>query len=166
MSLEKQGPGAILILVILSTDKTQLTLFQNQSAYPVYLTIGNIQKDIHLKPSYHAQILVGYIPTTRLEHVKNLAAQHCALASMFHRCMCAVVAPLTSYSKTGVAMMSGNSVWHWCHPILVAYIGDYLEQVLVTCTYSSHCPKCTVPMDQPGDFTSFPLQDCEKASDI
>lgn len=166
MSLEKRGPGATLIPVILSSDKTQLTLFRNKSAYPVYLTIGNIRKDVRRKPSRHAQILVGYIPTTRLEHVKNLAARRRALANMFHSCMRAIVAPLTSYGETGVAMMSGDSVWRRCHPILAAYIGDYPEQVLVTCTYSGRCPKCTVPMDQLGDFTRFPLRDCEKASDV
>ena len=28
--------------VIISSDKTQLTQFQSKSAYPIYLTIGNI----------------------------------------------------------------------------------------------------------------------------
>ena len=166
MSLEKRGPGATIIPVILSSDKTQLTLFRNKSAYPVYLSIGNIRKDVRRKPSQHAQILVGYIPTTRLEHVKNLTGRRRALANMFHSCMRAIVAPLTSYGETGVAMMSGDGVWRRCHPILAAYIGDYPEQVLVTCTYSGRCPKCTVPMDQLSDFTSFPLRDCERASDV
>ena len=35
--LEKKEPGATIVPVILSTDKTQLTLFGNTQAYPVSL---------------------------------------------------------------------------------------------------------------------------------
>jgi hypothetical protein len=132
----------------------------------VYLTIGNIRKDVRRKPSRHAQLLVGYIPTARLEHVKNQAARRRALANLFHSCMHVIVAPITFYGETGVAMMSGDGVWRRCHPILAAFVGDYPEQVLVTCTYSGRCPKCTVPHDQLGDFISFPLRDCDEASEV
>jgi len=41
----KLPKGATLAPVIIATDKTQLTQFSgNKSAYPVYLTIGNIPK--------------------------------------------------------------------------------------------------------------------------
>ncbi|KAJ7083906.1 hypothetical protein C8R43DRAFT_826367, partial [Mycena crocata] len=58
--------GATLVPVIISTDKTQTTMFRNKSAYPVYMTIGNIPKDIRRKPSRQAYILIGYLPTSRL----------------------------------------------------------------------------------------------------
>jgi len=56
----------MIIPMIVSSDKTQLTLFCDKQAYPVYLTIGNIPKDIRQKPSCYAQLLVAYIPTTKL----------------------------------------------------------------------------------------------------
>src|SRR6202041_763924 len=43
---QDQTSGATIIPIIISSDKTQLTLFRNKSAYPVYMTIGNIPKDI------------------------------------------------------------------------------------------------------------------------
>lgn len=155
-----------VIPVILSSDTTQLTLFRAKSAYPVYLTIGNIWKDVHRKPSQHAQILIGYIPTTCLELVKNQAAHRCALANIYHSCMQVIVAPMTSYGETGIAMMSADCVWRQCHPILMAFVGDYPEQFLMTCTYSGHCPKYTVPHDQLGDFIKFPLRDRDRALDV
>ena len=132
----------------------------------MYLTIGNIRKSARRKPSRHAQILIGYIPVTRLEHVKNQAARRRALANLFHSCMQAIVAPITSYGETGIDMMSGDGVWRRCHPILAAFVGDYPEQALVTCTYNGRCPKCTVPPDQLGDFIRFPLRDLDKASEV
>ncbi|KAF8262257.1 hypothetical protein EI94DRAFT_1704905 [Lactarius quietus] len=45
-SLEVHRPGATVVPIIISSDKTQLMLFRGRTAYPVYLTIGNIPKDI------------------------------------------------------------------------------------------------------------------------
>ncbi|KAG1719407.1 hypothetical protein EDD22DRAFT_963253 [Suillus occidentalis] len=44
--LDKDNPGGTIIPIIISSDKTQVTLFRNKSVYPVYLTIGNIPKEI------------------------------------------------------------------------------------------------------------------------
>jgi hypothetical protein len=121
-----------VIPIILSSDKTQLTLFRSKAAYPVYLTIGNIPKSIRWKPSRHAQMLVGYIPTTKLEGMTNQAAHRRALANLFHSCMRHLMAPITPYSEGGVPMMSGDGVWRRCHPIYAVFVGDYPEQALVT----------------------------------
>jgi hypothetical protein len=42
--IERDKPGATIIPIILSSNKTQVTVFGNKSAYPVYMTIGNIPK--------------------------------------------------------------------------------------------------------------------------
>jgi len=125
-------------------------------AYPIYLTIGNIPKDIRRKPSCHAQILIGYIPTTSLGSIQNKAARRRALGNLFHACMDKVLAPIASCGEQGVAMMSADGVWRRCHPILAAFIGDYPEQALVTCTYNGRCAKCQVPHDQLGEYREFP----------
>ncbi|KAF8263319.1 hypothetical protein EI94DRAFT_1772973 [Lactarius quietus] len=103
-SLETLLPGTTIILILLSSDKTQLTLFCG-------------------KPSRSAQLLVGYIPTSKLEGIAN---------------------------KAGIVMMGGDGIWRRCHPILASFIGDYPEQALVTCMYQGCCPKCIVPSDQLG----------------
>ena len=125
-------------------------------AYPVYLTIGNIPKDTRRKPSRHAQILIGYIPTTKLESISNKAARRRALANLFHSCMQSVLAPIISCGEAGVPMMSGDGIWRRCHPIVAVFVGDYPEQALVTCTYNGRCPKCLVRFDQLREFQSFP----------
>ena len=45
-------------------------------------------------------------------------------------------------------------------------MGDYPEQVLVTCTYNTRCPKCLVPPDQLRSFTSSPLRDYDKVRNV
>jgi hypothetical protein len=108
-------------------------------------------------------MLIGYIPTTRLEGIGNKAARRRALGNIFHFCMQTIVATITSYGETSVTMMSGDGIWRRCHPILAAFIGDYPEQALVTCTYFGRCPKCTVHRDNLGDLTRSPLRDYDEA---
>ena len=42
--LEKQRPGVTILPIIIVSDKTQLMLIGNKSAYPVYMTLGNLPK--------------------------------------------------------------------------------------------------------------------------
>ena len=125
-------------------------------AYPVYLTIGNIPKDICRKPSQHAHILIGYIPTTKLMGIESKAARRHGLANLFHGCMCTVLEPIGYYGENGIPMITTDGVWWRCHPILAVFIGDYPEQTLVTCTYNGCCLKCEVPLGQLGEYKVFP----------
>jgi hypothetical protein len=109
-TLEVHQPGATIIPVIMSSNEMLLTHFQDKMAYPIYLTIGNIPKEIHQKPSHHTQLLIGYIPTTKLASITNKAAHHCMLANLFHVCMQIVLGPINSYGEIGIAMISGDSV--------------------------------------------------------
>ena len=111
-------------------------------------------------------MLIGYIPTTCLEHMKGQAPRRRALANLFHGCMRVILGPIDSYGKTGIAMMSADGVWRRCHPVLAAFVGDYPEQTLVTCTYSGRCPKCLVEPNQLGDLIVSPLQDPDAALDV
>jgi len=94
--------------MIISSNKTQLTHFCDKQAYLVYLTIGNIPKDIHQKPLWHAQLLIAYLPTTKLGGISNKSAQHHALANLFHACIGNILDLITSHGETGVPMMSSD----------------------------------------------------------
>lgn len=148
--------GATVIPVIISSDKTQLTVFRDNMAYPVYLTIGNIPKNIRRKPTRMAQVLIGYIPTSKLEGMTNKTARRRAVANLFHGCMRDILHPIIVPGVSGVAMKSGDGVWRRCHPIFANFVGDYPEQSLVTCTYSGQCPKCHVTPDELGEYETFP----------
>ncbi|KAI0038969.1 hypothetical protein FA95DRAFT_1504825 [Auriscalpium vulgare] len=151
--LEDKTPGATVVPLILSSDKTLVTNFRNNSAYPLYLTIGNISKENRRKPSKQAQILIGYLPTARLTSIKNADTRRRAIANLFHACVRKIVSPTISPGLHGVEMASGDGVVRRCHPIFAVFIGDYPEQVLVACVKSGECPKCVVYPDALGDHT-------------
>jgi Plavaka transposase len=154
--LERRRSGATIIPLIVSTDKTKLAQFRDKQAYPIYLTIGNIPKQIRRKVTSHAQILLGYIPVTKLTSIRGVTACRRALTNLFHACMQNALGPISSYGETGLDMKCGNGVWRRCHPIFASFVGDYPEQVLVTCTYNGRCPKCKVPLGQLGEYQTFP----------
>ncbi|KAJ3996010.1 hypothetical protein F5050DRAFT_1799862 [Lentinula boryana] len=142
-----------LIPVFLSSDKTQVTLFRNKAVYPVYMTLGNIPKELRRKPSRHTYVLVGYLPVTSLEHIKNAASWRRSLVNLFHTCMRTIVKLLEVAGATGLVIASGDGLRRHGHPIFAAHISDYPEQVLVSCCISGHCPQCTIPRQRIGENT-------------
>ena len=141
--VEKQAPGATIIPIILSSDKTQVTSFGGKSVYPVYVTIGNVPKGIWRKPSMHAQILLAYLPVSSLDHIDSATSRRRAVPNLFHLCMRHVFRPIEQAGKTGAMMKSGDGLIRHCHPILAIFAGDHPEQCLAACTKVNECPKGT-----------------------
>ena len=85
-------------------------LFGNKTAYPVYMTIGNLPKDVRWKPSRRGQILLAYLPTSRLEHITNKEARRRVAANLFHACLSMILKPLAEAGVHGIKVTSGDGV--------------------------------------------------------
>ena len=142
-AVEGETPGATIIPVHISSDKTLVTSFLGKSVYPVYITIGNIPKEIRRKPSMHAQVLLAYLPVARLDHMVSESSKRRASQNLFHACMRHILRPLENAGAKGVQVKSGDGLVRRCHPILAVYAGDHPEQCLVSCIKTSECPKGT-----------------------
>ncbi|KAF9037045.1 hypothetical protein BJ165DRAFT_1353776 [Panaeolus papilionaceus] len=143
-----------ILPVIISSDKTQVTDFRGKQAYPVYLTLGNLPKHIRRKPSRQGQILLAYLPTSKLEHITNKASRRRSLSNLFHHCMHFVLKSLERAGREGVMLVSGDGAIRRCFPILSAYPADYPEQLLVTLVKGGQCPVCPAPRVDIGELTS------------
>ncbi|KAF8259179.1 hypothetical protein EI94DRAFT_1617172 [Lactarius quietus] len=151
-AVEKDKPGATIIPVLISTDKTQLTQFRNKSAYPIYMTIGNIPKHVRRKTSSRAYVLLGYLPTTKLEEQTNKAKRKRLTANLYHACLRHILQPLVMAGKEGVLMSTAASEVYRTHPVIASFIGNYPEQVLTTCTLTRDCPRCGTTNNNLGNF--------------
>ncbi|KAG8730719.1 hypothetical protein FRC10_002397, partial [Ceratobasidium sp. 414] len=124
-------PGATVVPIILSSDATQLTNFSGgKSAWPVYITIGNIPKSIRAKVNSYSTLLLAYLPVPKLQcfPAKERGDQK---ARIFHESMAQILDPLLTAGVDGVEMNCGDGYVRHCYPILAAYIADNPEQTMI-----------------------------------
>jgi len=145
--------GATIVPVICVSDKTQLTNFLgDQHAWPLYLTIGNIRKDIRCTPNKCPWTLDGLIPCPPKGAREIDEAWHSAVGT--------VLSQLRHLDITGPGLEwdSADGFQRQCHPLMAFWVGDYPEQVMIAQVPCGSCPMCKIPKDAPmGHSTFWPL---------
>lgn len=147
----KLPKGSTIAPIILSSDKTKLSVMSgDKSAWPVYMTIGNISKSIRRQPSRRATLLLGYLPITKL--LCYTASKRKVMGQdLFHSCMRQLLEPLVNAGLRGKEMACADNRVRRIFPLLASYVADFPEQCLVACTKENRCPPCPVTSDARGD---------------
>ncbi|KAF8160595.1 hypothetical protein BJ912DRAFT_915513 [Pholiota molesta] len=145
--------GATISPVILSSDKTLLSNFRgDNSAWPLYLTIGNIPKETRRQVSAHATILLGYLPIPKFDCFSD-KTRSLAKYRLFHYCLEKILMSLREAGLYGKDMMCADGWIRKIWPILAVYVADYPEQCLIACCMENRCPICLVEPNSRGNHT-------------
>ena len=143
-----------------------MTQFQgDKKAWPVYLTIGNISKNIRRQPSTHATILLGYLPVAKLD-CYNEASRSLQGYRLFHHCLGMIFESLIKAGTEGVEMVCADGWIRRVFIILAAYVADFPEQCLVGCCMENRCPRCTVDSKERGSPHEVPFRDQKQTLEL
>ncbi|KAG8727038.1 hypothetical protein FRC10_006493, partial [Ceratobasidium sp. 414] len=133
--------SATVVLLILATDRTHLSVMSGgQEAYPVYITLANIDKSVRRKSTLHAMVLLAYLPVDDFENAVNTDEKARLKNELTHWVMEVVTKPLQTASKDGVVMQCADGQFQHGYPIIAGVIGDWPEQCMMACTSQSGCP--------------------------
>ncbi|KAJ4498531.1 hypothetical protein C8R41DRAFT_894038 [Lentinula lateritia] len=123
--------GATVAPIIPASDETQLSTFSgDKKAWPLYLTVGNIEKRVSLE---------CFSKEWR-------SVEGCQL---FHDCMKKMLQPLIEKGIQATEMGCSDGFIRSIYALLAAYIADYPEQCRIACCRENSCPQCSVkPWDR------------------
>ncbi|KZS88846.1 hypothetical protein SISNIDRAFT_417541 [Sistotremastrum niveocremeum HHB9708] len=156
---ERLPDGSTIVPIIFATDKTKLSVFSGDKvAWPVYMTIGNISKDVRRKISQRAWRLVGYLPIAKMDCFQNQEARRINNWQLYHECMSRICKPLYSLGPEtrGVQIGCADGFARQCYPFLSVFTVDHPERCLIACCKENYCPECEVKPNDRGEHTPSP----------
>ncbi|CAI5486393.1 unnamed protein product, partial [Closterium sp. Naga37s-1] len=126
--VREEDPDGVVAALILASDETHMDHRGKAKGHPVYLTLGNIDKDDRWQPFGH--VLLALLPEFPAEY--NVVDK----MQVHNYIMRDVLQSLKTASYTGIAMKNaaGESINVW--PYLYAYVSDYPESCKITCMKS------------------------------
>src|SRR5258705_1398503 len=143
--------GSTILGIILASDRTHLTNFTgDKKMHTVYLSIGNISKDVHWKHNSRTWLLVSKIPISKFlktqfsgPKTKQEAMPGILSHCLFHECMYQVLPPLRLDQRQYYVVPSPDGNSSLCMAVLMAWIADLEEQLLISGVQHLSCPVCT-----------------------
>jgi hypothetical protein len=153
--------GATIVPLIVSSDETMLTDHSgDQKAWPMYLSIGNIDSTVRNRPNMLAQVVVALLPVPpKLSRGSTTKRQ--AESQLNQKFLTAVIAtilqPLMAFQHT--AELQDGTLWpcsdgqvRRCWPILSSWLADHMEYANLMGVKYNSCPKCFLPTQKLGSL--------------
>ena len=124
-------------------------------AYPLLISLTNIDPAIHSKISMDTYLLLALLPIAKFTHKDTCT---CGLLHdrLTHQALHVVLVPLKIAAQVGVMMSDPAGNLRYCYTPLATYIGDTPEQSLVACTNPKAFPLMMATSKQFGDPISHP----------
>ena len=109
--------GATLLGTILSSDKTQvLVMTGHRQAYPLLISLTNLDMDFCMKASNQAFLLLAFLPIPKF--IANKAHSSILQAHLIHECLDFILQPLKIVAKFGMMMRDPiNNIWYCFTPL-------------------------------------------------
>ena len=129
----------------------------NRSAYPLLISLANIQKDFRSKSSHGAYILLALLPVVKfINHDKKL--QTVLHNRLIHQCLDHILLPLKIAAQNSFLMSDPLGHQRLCFPVLASYTVDTPEAQLIAGVDSKSSPIMISHHKEFGDNYQHPLR--------
>lgn len=135
---DKIGEDETLGLVMLGSDETHLTnTYGDKKVHGVYLSCGNIDKELRMKISARCWMMLAEIPIVKFEEedFQGMLADR-----LYHKCMNIATESLQECSHDPELMADPEGIDRLVRTLLLAHLADRPEQLTVACTTSASSP--------------------------
>jgi hypothetical protein len=119
-------------------------------AYPLLISLANIDLEICSRTSLRTYILLTLLPIAKFPH-KQSRVQSLLQDRLTHACLNRVLEPLKTAAHVGYMMSDPVGNLCYCYTPLTAYIADTPEHTLLTCVSLKASPFTTATSKQFGD---------------
>ncbi|KAF8419157.1 hypothetical protein EV426DRAFT_510350, partial [Tirmania nivea] len=130
---DKHPKYSTIVPIICASDKAHLTNFSgDKSIWPLYMTIGNIPKDIYRERSTRAWICIGLLLTIKIDNIQS----HIQWRAAIHH----ILWPLRTLGSQFIVCSNGFT--RKCYLILNGWVADWPEQYTIALVKQNRCPVC------------------------
>ncbi|KAG8746737.1 hypothetical protein FRC10_003720 [Ceratobasidium sp. 414] len=138
--------GTIAPLIVATDETTMSNNPRGAKAHPVYLSLGNISKDVRRKPTKRSMIVIGYLPVDSFNSVQDTRlsdkTRRRYRMELLHRSLGKIFEPLKTASSDGMLAWCADGYIRHVYPMIAAWVADWPEQNDIAGTTQSGCPKC------------------------
>jgi hypothetical protein len=169
----KVSSGCTVVPILLFSDSTHLTNFAgDKKAWPIYMSIGNLDSTTRMKPSTQSVVMIGLLPqkfkhSTQGPSGRNNEKQGRFNDYIIHKVLGHVLQALVrSEGNSGdrgdsedraFYALCADGRWRLCVPRIAGWIADYPEHTLLQGIDGNLCPWCEVPKSRMSEYPlNFP----------
>ena len=148
---EALPPGATMLGVVLSSDKTNISIMSgNCMVHLVLISLANIDAHIQSKTSLHAYLLLALLPIAKFTH-KDTRVRGLLQDWLVHQSPNIILVPLKIAAQVGIMMNDPMGNLRYCYTLLASWIADMLEEGLLAATGPKPSPVTTATLKNFGD---------------
>ena len=123
----------------------------NRMAYPLLISLANIDASIWSKASIHAYLLLALLPTTKFLH-KHTRVHGLLQDQLVHQALNIVLSPLKTAAAVGIMMSDPRGNLCYCFTPIAAWIANMPEESLLPAgTSTKVSPVTTATATEFGD---------------
>ena len=144
------------------TKHTSQTTPVTNQCIPVYISLGNIHKNLRRKRDSKAWLLLAKLPTGqfRRTHFGTTKKENARMPGilrqrLFHLCMRIVLEPLRTDNHVYRTMVGPDAKLRQCVAVLMAWIADLEEQLMIAGVVNFNCPVCLASWEDLGTLYCF-----------